>query len=368
MNEQKDIIVKKRNFEKKKGEGLNSESHKITFGEKLQETLEDKKMSIPELAKLIGRNEKAVQDYIDNKTKPRMKTMHKIEKTLDISFLGYYSDGDNINNAKSFGEKLKEAMKYKGITIKRLASLTDMSESTISNYRNDITKPGIDTIKQFEKILNVSFEEYYPSLDDVYAAKKFSAKLDKALKYKGMTLKKLAEQTEITYTTISSYISEKGNPSLRNILKIEKALDISFEEYHPVLGENMTFGQELNLVLADKDIAIKEFADELDISKETLYAYIHAEGIPNIKIIHLMEEKLDVSFYKYYSKIIKGNTLGETLKYLLKYKGICKKKFAKSLHISKSTLYSYKENRSKPGIATIHQMGKILDYSFAEYY
>lgn len=226
MNEQKDIIVKKRNFEKKKGEGLNSESHKITFGEKLQETLEDKKMSIPELAKLIGRNEKAVQDYIDNKTKPRMKTMYKIEKTLDISF----------------------------------------------------------------------------------------------------------------------------------------------EEYHPVLGENMTFGQELNLVLADKDIAIKEFADELDISKETLYAYIHAEGIPNIKIIHLMEEKLDVSFYKYYSKIIKGNTLGETLKYLLKYKGICKKKFAKSLHISKSTLYSYMENRSKPGIATIHQMGKILDYSFAEYY
>lgn len=254
MNEQKDIIVKKRNFEKKKGEGLNSESHKITFGEKLQETLEDKKMSIPEFAKLIGRNEKAVQDYIDNKTKPRMKTMHKIEKTLDISFLGYYSDGDNINNAKSFGERLKEAMKYNGITIKRLASLTDMSESTISNYRNDITKPGIDTIKQFEKILNVSFEEYYP-----------------------------------------------------------------------VLGENMTFGQELNLVLADKDIAIKEFADELDISKETLYAYIHAEGIPNIKIIHLMEEKLDVSFYKYYSKIIKGNTLGETLKYLLKYKGICKK-------------------------------------------
>ncbi|MFR2571000.1 MAG: helix-turn-helix domain-containing protein [Clostridia bacterium] len=297
MNEQKDIIVKKRNFEKKKGEGLNSESHKITFGEKLQETLEDKKMSIPEFAKLIGRNEKAVQDYIDNKTKPRMKTMHKIEKTLDISFLGYYSDGDNINNAKSFGERLKEAMKYKGITIKRLASLTDMSESTISNYRNDITKPGIDIIKQFEKILNVSFEEY-----------------------------------------------------------------------HPVLGENMTFGQELNLVLADKDIAIKEFADELDISKETLYAYIHAEGIPNIKIIHLMEEKLDVSFYKYYSKIIKGNTLGETLKYLLKYKGICKKKFAKSLHISKSTLYSYMENRSKPGIATIHQMGKILDYSFAEYY
>lgn len=245
MNEQKDIIVRKRNFEEKKGEGLNSESHKITFGEKLQETLEDKNeqfgdrlkreiknknMSIDELAIKTGICRGAISNYIRKKTKPKVKTMIRIERALDISLEEFYPD---INNVKGFIDKLILILYSKKIDFIKFSELLKISEETFLKYIYEEEIPDLELVHQMEEILNVSFKKYY---------KKFKTKTDEPqtfgkilksnLKAKKKSVKEIANLLNLSQSTIYDYTLDKRLPKVKTIHEIEKILNVSFEEYY----------------------------------------------------------------------------------------------------------------------------------------
>ncbi len=55
-----------------------------------------------------------------------------------------------------FGLRLKDLRKSKGISQKQLANLVEVSETSISNYENNLALPGIETIKAFAVLFRVS--------------------------------------------------------------------------------------------------------------------------------------------------------------------------------------------------------------------
>lgn len=58
----------------------------------------------------------------------------------------------------------------------------------------------------------------------------FGDNLRDILKEYGMTQRQLAEETGLTEATISSYINKRKIPSMRAIVNIANALDISTDE------------------------------------------------------------------------------------------------------------------------------------------
>ncbi len=231
MNEQKDIIVKKRNFEKKKGEGLNSESHKITFGEKLQETLEDKKMTIDELANKTGICRGAISNYIRKKTKPKIKIMIRIERALDISLEEFYPD---INNVKGFIDKLILILYSKKIDFIKFSELLKISEETFLKYIFEEDVPDLELVHQMEEILNVSFKKYYKKFKTKTSdePKTFGKILKSNLKAKKKSVKEIADLLGLSPSTIYDYTLDKRLPKVRTIHEIEKILEVSFEDYY----------------------------------------------------------------------------------------------------------------------------------------
>ncbi len=55
-----------------------------------------------------------------------------------------------------FGEKLKQARKNKGIRQLELAKLLNTTNTSVSNWENNFSRPDLDMIKKMCSILNVS--------------------------------------------------------------------------------------------------------------------------------------------------------------------------------------------------------------------
>lgn len=64
----------------------------------------------------------------------------------------------------TFGNKLKEARKNKGFTQKELADIVGATNTSVSNWENDINKPDMDTIEGLCGALEVS-PKYFFSTD-----------------------------------------------------------------------------------------------------------------------------------------------------------------------------------------------------------
>lgn len=59
----------------------------------------------------------------------------------------------------SFGTKLKEVRKAKGMTQKDLASAIGAAHNSVSNWEHDQNEPALDVLKKICVVLGVSPEE-----------------------------------------------------------------------------------------------------------------------------------------------------------------------------------------------------------------
>lgn len=64
-----------------------------------------------------------------------------------------------------FGEKLKQARKNKGIRQLELAKLLNTTNTSVSNWENNFSRPDLDMIKKMCSILGVS-ANYFLEIDD----------------------------------------------------------------------------------------------------------------------------------------------------------------------------------------------------------
>lgn len=201
----------------------------------------------------------------------------------------------------------------------------------------------------------------------------FGDRLKKEIKDKKMTIDELANKTGICRGAISNYIRKKTKPKIKTIIKIERALDISLEEFYPDINNVKGFIDKLILILYSKKIDFIKFSELLKISEETFLKYIFEEDVPDLELVHQMEEILNVSFKKYYKKFKtktsdEPKTFGKILKSNLKAKKKSVKEIADLLGLSPSTIYDYTLDKRLPKVRTIHEIEKILDVSFEDYY
>lgn len=65
-----------------------------------------------------------------------------------------------------FGEKLKEARAFKGLKQNELATLLNLSNTTVNNWERNISKPDIDTLQSICDTLDVDPNYFFDLLRD----------------------------------------------------------------------------------------------------------------------------------------------------------------------------------------------------------
>ncbi|WP_432662415.1 cupin domain-containing protein [Wukongibacter baidiensis] len=64
------------------------------------------------------------------------------------------------------GEKIKHFRKKKGLTIKQLSELTNLSNGFISNIERDLNSPSVSNLQQICKVLDINIVDLIQTSDD----------------------------------------------------------------------------------------------------------------------------------------------------------------------------------------------------------
>ncbi|MGA1846882.1 helix-turn-helix domain-containing protein [Deferribacter abyssi] len=75
-----------------------------------------------------------------------------------------------------FNEKLKNAIKFRNLTQKKIADILEISPSRLANYISGLREPDIETIKKLAKALNVPVSYFFDEiqLEDAEYIKKYT--------------------------------------------------------------------------------------------------------------------------------------------------------------------------------------------------
>ena len=155
-----------------------------------------KNISIPELAKRVGKTKNTFYNYINGKTVIDVETLQKIANVLEVDVREFFGGSEFGKRKENTAENTEIELKVRAFDIIReCKALKDVNYSKLLfNYINANTRKNLDTkIDEGEKKL-IIFEEYIKALFTLRKSKlltpdefdKFREKVRKILLDKGL--------------------------------------------------------------------------------------------------------------------------------------------------------------------------------------
>ena len=312
----------------------------MTFGEKLKETLEMKKMSQIELSRRTGIGSSDINHYIKGKTKkPQNRNIRKIEKVLEVDLGEYYSRKDNKELVNSegvaFGNAIMKALQMKCMTQRQLARNIGIREGSISCIIIGKIIPKLETMWKIGTELSIPYKEFKikekvikktkPKPKQKTKVKKnltpfdlktpivdnFKKSLLEHMRNKNISRDQLS-QVGINNGQICWYLKGKIMPSLKNAIKMADYFDISLDEllgykssnkkYKSINNmagkENETISSRLSNRMKQVNVNERELAILAKVSSEMIRNWIrgkttniHTKTL--IKIATVLEISID---------------------------------------------------------------------------
>lgn len=154
-----------------------------------------------------------------------------------------------MKKEKSIAILVKEARKNKGYSARELAKLCDVSHTEINNIEKGIrVKPGILTLKAFEKYLDLDYKE-----------------VAKLVGYSEETIQYGDENIIVSFERYDKKIKEFEQREKRLLHEIEKRrhLAIDAKEYYDLIYDYLKSLKDVDDKLLVKAESINKFLDEI---------------------------------------------------------------------------------------------------------
>ena len=154
-----------------------------------------------------------------------------------------------MKKEKSIAILVKEARKNKGYSARELAKLCDVSHTEINNIEKGIrVKPGILTLKAFEKYLDLDYKE-----------------VAKLVGYSEETIQYGDENIIVSFERYDKKIKEFEQREKRLLHEIEKRRHIAMDtkEYYDLIYDYLKSLKDVDEKLLVKAESINKFLDEI---------------------------------------------------------------------------------------------------------
>lgn len=154
-----------------------------------------------------------------------------------------------MKKEKSIAILVNEARKSKGYSARELAKLCDVSHTEINNIEKGIrVKPGILTLKAFEKYLDLDYKE-----------------LAKLVGYTEETIQYGDENIIVSFERYDKKIKEFEQREKRLLHEIEKRrhLAMDIKEYYDLIYDYLKSLKDVDEKLLVKAESINKFLDEI---------------------------------------------------------------------------------------------------------
>ncbi|RQD76121.1 MAG: helix-turn-helix domain-containing protein [Candidatus Syntrophonatronum acetioxidans] len=179
----------------------------------------ERNYSLKELAQKAGISVSYLSEIERDRKKPSLKTLEKISEALNVSTREF------INRGKSqeivLGERIRAYREEKGLSLKELSKLADISYSYLCEIEKGAVNPSISTLRKVAQSLEVSPKSLLSPLNSL------GNKLTNLREEQELNQAQLAKKTGLSPGLIGQIEKGKAQPSLQTLEKIARVLKVS---------------------------------------------------------------------------------------------------------------------------------------------
>lgn len=153
-------------------------------------------------------------------------------------------------NLHIFAERFNELMFYEKLTVKELANDTGLIPSTIYNYLKSNRLPVVSVLIKLADYFKCSVDFLLALTDDnsftkIIECPPFAVQFPILVKYFNKTKYRIAKDTDITESTIYTWLNGSSVPNIESILRLAKYFDCTIDA---ILGRELLISKEKQIL------------------------------------------------------------------------------------------------------------------------
>lgn len=182
-------------------------------------------------------------------------------------------------------------------------------------------------------------------------------------KERGLTLKELANKIGISYSFLSAIERNIKKPSLTTIKQIADTLNIPITYLFSNESDGKQVGDKLKLIREGRSLSIEELAELTNISQEKLIKIENNEIQPDLDIIEILANTLDVTVRYFLEKSTTELKVGERIKKVREVRGMTVAELADKSNVSPGLISQIENQQTLPSVDSLENVAEALGTS-----
>lgn len=186
---------------------------------------------------------------------------------------------------------IRDFRKERGITLKELSNMLEISPSYLSAIERNIRRPSIQILKRIGDALNIPVNYLVGSQEDVLSGKK--------LKYmresRNLSIEDLSEICDLPVRLIEKFEQGEEVPGLDSLKKLSEGLNVTIKYFLDRGGNNNTLGDRIRKVRMDRDITIKDLADAAGVTPGLISQIENGQTVPHLDTLERIAGTMNTS-------------------------------------------------------------------------
>ncbi|MBS3970597.1 MAG: helix-turn-helix domain-containing protein [Clostridia bacterium] len=179
-------------------------------------------------------------------------------------------------------------------------------------------------------------------------------------KQRGMKLKELAEQLNVSYSYLSAVERDVKKPSIAMVKKISHILNIS-PTY--LFEAEKVYGEKIRFIRRGRSLSIEELSDLSGISADKVEAFEEGTEEPDLDTLERLAEILNVTIRYFLEKNADSVSIGERVRREREKLGLTGAALADKANISPAMVSQIENDQSEPSLDTLESIAQALGVS-----
>ncbi len=215
----------------------------------------------------------------------------------------------------NIGMRIRNIRKQRGLNSKELASKIGVSAGFLSQLENDVKSPSLETLEQICTALDISLSAFF-EIPTGMKDTSFGVILKAFRRYRGMSLKELADRLCIPESLVVKWEEEGSKAPISTLIEISSILGVSSDALTGIVSKKAN----VHNVLKQSTITIAQLSQKTNIDSKTLNDILKDNIIPSLDQVQRICDALGISLVEFYGEdidLLKHNPLIPDLKELL---------------------------------------------------
>ena len=191
----------------------------MNVGDRIRQARIDQALSLTELARRAQISVSYLSEIERGRKEPSARTLTRLYRELDMPA---ENGGEEAEQAISLGDKVRLARQEKGLTQARLAEITGVTPTHVSDIERSAAQPTPEVLRRLAEAL-----ECPVSLLMSDAAPGLGAKVKSLRRELGLSQRQLAMRTGVSAAMIGQIEKGRIQPSLRSVESLAEGLGVS---------------------------------------------------------------------------------------------------------------------------------------------